>query len=145
MKSFPFHFQADQSDCGPTCLKMVAEFYGKRFHRHQMENWSGILNDGWSMLDIIDTASSLGITSTGLEINIEHLRLIDLPTILHWDRYHFVVLFEIQDNFYFIADPAIGILKLGKQDFLRHWQIEKDGHYDYGILLTLSVISTNYE
>jgi len=29
MKKFPFYRQLDQKDCGPTCLKMIAKYYGK--------------------------------------------------------------------------------------------------------------------
>lgn len=127
-------------DCGPTCLKMIAKYYGKIFYLHQMKNWSRIKHEGSSMLDIMDTANDLGIKSTGLEIDIKRLGLVDLPVILHWDKYHFVVLFKIQDNFYFIADPATGILQLNELDFLSHWQNHERGHHHSGILLTLSVI-----
>jgi ATP-binding cassette subfamily B protein len=29
MKLFPHYIQHDTMDCGPTCLRMVAAFYGK--------------------------------------------------------------------------------------------------------------------
>jgi ATP-binding cassette subfamily B protein len=29
---FPGYRQMDQMDCGPTCLKIIAEFFGKDFH-----------------------------------------------------------------------------------------------------------------
>ncbi|NDK09134.1 ABC transporter, partial [Candidatus Gracilibacteria bacterium] len=29
MKSFPFFYQHDSMDCGPTCLRMIAMHYGK--------------------------------------------------------------------------------------------------------------------
>ena len=31
MKHFPLYTQHDAMDCGPTCLRMVAAFYGRRF------------------------------------------------------------------------------------------------------------------
>ena len=31
MKSFPLYTQHDAMDCGPTCLRMVTAFYGRRF------------------------------------------------------------------------------------------------------------------
>lgn len=30
---FPFYKQLDAMDCGPTCLRMIAKFYGKKFFR----------------------------------------------------------------------------------------------------------------
>lgn len=126
-------------DCGPTCLKMIASYYGKSFYLQQMRNCSQVMREGSSMLDIMDAANSIGIKSTGLKIGIERLKLINLPAILHWDQQHFVVLFKIQNNLYFIADPAIGILRLNEWDFLSHWQNHERGYHHGGILLTLSV------
>lgn len=31
MKHFPHYIQHDAMDCGPTCLRMVAAYYGKRY------------------------------------------------------------------------------------------------------------------
>lgn len=137
MKSFPFYFQSNLMDCGPTCLKMIAKYYGKNFYLQQMKNWSKVMREGSSMLDIMDAANSIGIKSTALKIDIERLRLVDLPAILHWDQLHFVVLFKIQNNLYFIADPAIGILQINEWDFLSHWQNHGRAHHHAGILLTL--------
>lgn len=137
MRSFPFYFQSNQMDCGPTCLRMIAKYYGKNFYLWQMKNWSRVMHEGSSMLDIMDAANSIGIKSTALNIDIERLNLVDLPAILHWDQQHFVVLFKIQNNLYFIADPSIGILRLNEWDFLSHWQNHERGHCHSGILLTL--------
>lgn len=95
------------------------------------------MQEGLSMLDLMDAANNLGITSTGLEIDIERLGLVDLPAILHWDQRHFVVLIKVHDNFYFIADPAIGILQLNELDFLSHWQHHEIGCHRAGIILEL--------
>jgi hypothetical protein len=32
-KKFPFYKQLDYRDCGATCLRMVAKYYGKTFSR----------------------------------------------------------------------------------------------------------------
>ncbi len=31
MKTYPFFRQLDSMDCGPSCLRMVAAYYGQRF------------------------------------------------------------------------------------------------------------------
>jgi len=137
-QSFPLYLQTTQWDCGPTCLKMIATYYGKEFNLDQMKDWVRIMHKGSSMIDIVDTAKILGINSTGLQVDITKLKLIDLPVILHWDKDHFVVLFDIQDNSYFIADPAIGILQLNESDFLTHWKNHESDTQHTGILLTFS-------
>lgn len=31
MKRFPHYLQYDAMDCGPTCLRMIAKYYGKNY------------------------------------------------------------------------------------------------------------------
>ena len=68
-------------DCGPTCLRMIASYYDKNFYSGPMKNWSRIMQEGSSMLDIMDAAYSLGIISIGLEIDINRLALTKITTI----------------------------------------------------------------
>ena len=35
MSKFPFYKQLDGMDCGPTCLRMIAKYYGKTFSVQQ--------------------------------------------------------------------------------------------------------------
>lgn len=127
-------------DCGPACLRMIAKYYGKNFNLHQMKNISKISWEGSSMLDIINAAKKIGIKSIGLEISVELLKEIGLPVILHWNEHHFVVLFKIENDAYFIADPAIGILKICESELLKHWQVSKKDVSKTGIILTFSLI-----
>ena len=135
---FPLHLQTTQWDCGPACLKMIAGYYGKNFNLHQMKNWNRMTREGSSMIDIMDTAEALGIYCKGLQLDITKLKSIGLPAILHWDKDHFVVLFNIDGSYYFIADPAIGILKLNELDLVSHWQNHESDNQSTGILLIFS-------
>jgi len=57
--SFPFYKQLDAMDCGPSCLRMIAQHYGKRFSLQTLRNKSHITREGVSMLGISDAAKSL--------------------------------------------------------------------------------------
>ena len=127
-------------DCGPTCLKMVAEYYGKDFTVGNMKNMDRITYEGASILDLMDAAEKIGLSSTVLEMDIKLLNTIDLPVILYWEKHHFVVLFKIQRNLYFIADPFKGIQKLHKKDFSSSWQYKIYKNRPLGILIILSVM-----
>jgi len=137
LKSFPYYHQSYEKDCGPTCLKMIAEFYGKAFTPSQIKNFGIICRKGISLLEIIKAAERIGFNALGLKGSLGFLHQIDLPVILHWDHSHFVVLYEIKDKIYFIADPAKDLLKLKEKEFLIHW---KNSEYrsDEGIILMLS-------
>ncbi len=83
---------------------------------------------------MVNTAEKIGFKTLCFQCSVVFLSEIDLPVILHWNLNHFVVLFEIEDDFYNIADPGKGILTLSKPDFLSHWQNNENAE---GTLLIL--------
>ena len=56
MKSFPHYSQHDVMDCGPTCLRMVSAFYGKRYSLEGLREKSFVTREGVSMLGISQAA-----------------------------------------------------------------------------------------
>jgi len=39
-KIFPHYTQLNSSDCGPTCLRMIASFYGKEYSQENSPNFA---------------------------------------------------------------------------------------------------------
>ena len=72
-KSFPHYRQHDAMDCGPTCLQMIARYYGKRYSLQTLRERSFITREGVSMLGITDAAESIGFRATGVKITWEQL------------------------------------------------------------------------
>jgi ATP-binding cassette subfamily B protein len=60
MKSFPHCTQLDAMDCGATCLRMIAKYYGRSFSNQTLRERSFITRSGVSMLGISDAAESIG-------------------------------------------------------------------------------------
>ena len=60
MDVFPYYRQLDAMDCGPTCLRMIAKFYGKSYSLQTLRARSFISRNGVSMLGISDAAESIG-------------------------------------------------------------------------------------
>ena len=132
--SFPIYKQLDAMDCGPTCLRMVAKYYGRSISLDHLRNKSQYGKEGVSMLGLADAAESIGLKSVGASLTIDQLiNDAPLPAILHWDQYHFVVAHPksfpkgrtfsrfFSKNEIEIADPAKGLIKLSKEEFLKHW------------------------
>lgn len=61
MKFFPLYTQHDTMDCGPTCLRMVAAFYGRRYSLQHLRENCFISHLGVSMLGISEAAEILGM------------------------------------------------------------------------------------
>jgi len=97
MIGFPFYLQLDTMDCGPTCLRMVAKYYGKTYSVQYLRSRSYITREGISMLGISDAAESIGFRTKGYRLTWEQLRdEVPLPCIVHWNQQHFVVVYDIK-------------------------------------------------
>ena len=104
---FPHYTQLDSMDCGPTCLRMIAKYYGRRYSLDTLRDKAFITREGVSMLGISDAAESIGFRTSGVWITLRQLKEdVPLPCILHWNQNHFVVCYKIKDDRYYIADPA---------------------------------------
>lgn len=150
MKKFPFYKQLDGMDCGPTCLRMIARHYGKTFSVQQLREQSFIQRTGVNLLGISEAAASIGLRATGIRSTIEKLKeQSKLPCILHWNQGHFVVLYAIEKKrektFFYIADPAYGLLKYEEEELKKCWISTRQGGVEKGIVLLLDVTPQFYE
>ncbi|TAG63786.1 MAG: hypothetical protein EAZ26_11570, partial [Runella slithyformis] len=59
-KSFPHYRQMDAMDCGPTCLRMVAKYYGRSYSTAQLRELAEIGKDGVNLLGIAQAAERVG-------------------------------------------------------------------------------------
>lgn len=53
---FPIYRQPDSMDCGPTCLRMIAKYYGRTYSLQSLREKAFITREGVSMLGISETA-----------------------------------------------------------------------------------------
>ena len=107
-------------DCGPTCLRMIGKHYGKNLNLQRIREISGINREGVSLLGISDAAEKLGFRTLGSRMDLLILKKTDLPVILHWDQNHFVILYRIKKEVYYIADPARGLVEYSRSEFTSH-------------------------
>src|SRR6185312_9474149 len=97
-----------------------------------------INREGVSMLGISEAAEKIGFRSIGVKFNAQELKKTDLPCILHWRQYHFVVLYKIRNHKYYLADPAVGLVSLEEEDFKKSWQADKETQEGIALLLSPS-------
>jgi ATP-binding cassette subfamily B protein len=133
-------------DCGPTCLRMVAKFYGRSYPLHELRNKSFITREGVSLLGISDAAEAIGFRTIGVKIPFD--KLIDeavLPCIGHWYQRHFVVVYKIKKNQVFVADPAVGLITYSFEEFKKGWLSAKDNGHETGVALLLETTPQFFE
>ncbi|WP_426327279.1 peptidase domain-containing ABC transporter [Pedobacter sp. R-06] len=145
MQAFPFYKQPDQMDCGPTCLRMIAKYYGKNFSLQKLRCISGINREGVSLLGVSEAAEKIGFRTVGAKITLQQLKECELPAILHWNQNHFVVLYKVPSKpsppgraLYHIADPAKGLITYREVEFSKNWLSTHQNGRNEGVLLTLS-------
>ena len=126
-------------DCGPTCLRMVAKYYGRNVSLDYLRNKSEYGKQGVSMLGLSEAAESIGFKTIGAKLSFEQLiNDAPLPAIIHWDQYHFVVLTKgSTKKQLIIADPAKGLIKLTKTEFLKCWISTTENDTSKGTTLLL--------
>lgn len=96
---FPFYPQFDMMDCGPACLRMIAKHYGKHYTLQTLRKKCFITHEGVSMLGISEAAESIGFRSLGVRLDTDKLvENASLPSILHWNQNHFVVLYKVKEK-----------------------------------------------
>lgn len=122
VKSFPFYRQPDSMDCGPTCLQMIAKHYGKTISLQELRERSQIGKEGVNMLGISEAAESIGFRAQAVKITYGSLvNDVPLPCILHWNQYHFVVLYRAKRRSLYVSDPAHGLVTFTPEEFLQRW------------------------
>lgn len=144
MKRFPFYAQYDTMDCGPSCLRMIARYYGRIYSLQTLRHRSFITREGVSMLGISDAAESIGMRTMGARLTMAQLiEGVQLPCILHWNQCHFVVCYKIKRNrrghfVFYIADPASQLVKYDEETVRKCWLTHREGGEDRGVALLLA-------
>lgn len=121
MSKFPNYIQPDSKDCGPTCLKIIAKHYSKTISVEELRHLSETTREGSSLLNLSDTAEKIGFRTLGVKLSSITLKEASLPCILHWNNDHYVVLYKIKKDIYYVSDPGYGLIKYSEREFLDRW------------------------
>ncbi|MDO4171757.1 MAG: peptidase domain-containing ABC transporter [Prevotellaceae bacterium] len=137
------YHQLDSMDCGPTCVRMVARYYGKTYTLQYLREHCFITREGVSLLGMSDAAERIGMRTLSCKITMDQLADgIQLPCILHWNQNHFVVCYKVTGKEgkrrFHIADPAMGKVTLDEKNMRRHWLSTKMEGEDVGIAMEIT-------
>lgn len=129
-------------DCGPSCLSMISSYYGRKIDLSYLRSICSITREGVSIKGISMAANKIGFDTICAKVSIENLfkNASFLPSILYWNKNHFVVLISIKHNkknnsySFKIADPSFGITTLSQEEFINNF-IHTNGK---GIVLLLT-------
>lgn len=152
--SFPHYMQLDQMDCGPSCLRMIAKYYGRSFSLQYLRERCFLTREGVSFLGISDAADNIGFRTQGVRMNLHQLaENAPLPCILHWKQNHFVVCYKIKRSQrkgivryrFSISDPASGRAVFEQEEFEQCWLNDANENGQRGLALLLYPTPTLYD
>lgn len=146
MDRFPSYLQMDQMDCGPTCLKILAKYYGRTLSIESLREQCSLTNQGVSLGGISEAAENLGFNTAGVQVRFESLKNeVPLPCIAHWRQRHFLVVYKITSKHVYVADPSFGKVRYNYSEFCDGWLNRKDPKNTDGTLLLLEPTPSFYE
>jgi ATP-binding cassette, subfamily B, bacterial CvaB/MchF/RaxB len=124
-KATPYIQQSEASECALACIAMIAGFHGLETDLIVLRRRFELSLKGATLKQVMHVAGELGFSTRPLRGEIENLEELALPTILHWDLNHFVVLTKITRGLkgqrFHIHDPASGVKAMTTDELSRHF------------------------
>ncbi|NEO99156.1 MAG: ATP-binding cassette domain-containing protein [Symploca sp. SIO2E9] len=118
---YPFIQQHSSSDCGAACLAMIGRYWGKRFNLNSLRELAGVGRSGASLKGLARAAETLGFRSSPVRASLSRLVEQANPWVAHWQGDHYIVVYRVKGNRVILADPAMGVRSLSKQEFISNW------------------------
>ncbi|OOW90196.1 colicin V production protein [Xanthomonas campestris pv. vitistrifoliae] len=100
--------QSEAAECALVCLAMLAQFYGNDCGLPALRRRYSSTLKGMSLNQVIEVADDMGFDCRALRAELDYLREVQAPVILHWNMNHFVVLAGTKGSKLVIIDPAQG-------------------------------------
>jgi ATP-binding cassette subfamily B protein len=118
---YPFIQQQSSADCGPTCLAMISQYWGKNFSLNWLRELAQVGRSGVSLKHLAQAAEHLGYEARPVRASLSSLVDCQNPWIAHWEGDHYVVVYRFKNDRILIGNPATGLKWLSRQNFLNSW------------------------
>lgn len=107
-RKLPVIVQTEAAECGLACIAMIAGFHGQQVDLASLRRRFTVSLRGTTLATLVDVAASMDLASRAVRLELEQLRELERPCILHWNMNHFVVLVSTGRRSIRIHDPAAG-------------------------------------
>jgi ATP-binding cassette subfamily B protein len=121
IKRFAWVEQAEEMDCGAACLAMLCRHYGINMTLGKLRELANVSAQGATLDSLARAGEALGFGARGVQCTFDALLGFELPFIVHWEGYHYVIVYGVSASQVWVADPAVGFKKLSVEEFERGW------------------------
>ena len=108
LRKVPVLWQTEAQECGVVCIAMVTAYHGRDLDLADLRARGLAGTRGSTLSDLVAVAEAEGMNCRGLRLELDQLKRLATPAILHWDLNHFVVLAKAGRSGFWIHDPAQG-------------------------------------
>jgi len=122
-RAVPLILQNEASECGLACIAMIASYYGHHISLRELRERASLGTKGATLGTLCRVANAMNLNGRPVRVELEGIRALTTPCIVHWNMSHFVVLTRISrgGNRFAINDPAKGQVILGREEFSSHF------------------------
>ncbi len=113
----PVLIQLTEVECGAACLAMLLSYYGRPTTVAEVRERCGVGRDGLSALDIVKAARGYGMRVRAVSLQENDFRSVTLPTIIHWQFNHYLIVERWAPQQVDLVDPAIGRRRVTGKEF----------------------------
>lgn len=121
LRRFPLVEQAEEMDCGAACLAMLCRHYAIPMTLGKLREMANVTTEGATLDSLARVGESLGFVTRGVQCTFDSLLGFELPFVVHWEGYHYVVVYGISKRQVWLADPAVGFRRMSVEEFERGW------------------------
>ncbi|HBU7005954.1 TPA: peptidase domain-containing ABC transporter [Klebsiella oxytoca] len=100
---------------------MISGFYGLNIDLFNFRQRYGSPSQGVTLLSLSKTGERAGLKSRALSLDIDEIKQLKLPCIIHWGMNHYVVLTKVRKSSFIIHDPALGKRVIGMQEMSNYF------------------------
>jgi len=123
-QTLPCIHQHNEEDCGAACLATVCARHRAQLPLSWIRHLVGTSREGTTLLGLKRGAEKLGFQAQAAKADaslLNDLKALPLPMICHWQGCHWVVLHGARGDQLLVADPAVGLRQLSRDEFLAGW------------------------
>ncbi|KAA6303542.1 MAG: Lactococcin-G-processing and transport ATP-binding protein LagD [Candidatus Ordinivivax streblomastigis] len=121
-----FTKQHSEFTCGIACLAMLVKYYEGNVRQEDLRTITGTTIQGTTLLGLYQAAEKLNFTPNAYEADIDSLKSITVPAILHVVKNqrmeHYVVCFGFDGNKFIIGDPGDKIAYMTEPELEEIWK-----------------------
>jgi len=116
----------DRHQSGVACVASVINFYGGSAELQRLHESSGAAKTGVSLFGLFKAAQTEGFNANGFKANIDALKGVQSPVILHVSKdsgdEDFVVVYAWNKNRFVVGDPQWGIIEYREDELAAIWK-----------------------